>query len=134
MLTCGGSAKLLTSASGERGNRWSPGHTPVTVRGFSVAKLATSSLAKVVWQLRLVTTIGKTSTSGQTQATLTVASGAHSGQVFYRKTNFTCKPTQELAPFVVTKATAANSQRLVIYVEPAQDEPANNTKMTLVTA
>jgi hypothetical protein len=130
-----GAARIVASATGEKANRWAPGHTPVTLRGVAIAPLVTTAIVtKAKFSIRLVTGgNGKASVSGDQIATLTMASGSNQGKWRYRKLNTYVKPGTELAFVVTTKATQAMGCRVVAYVEPMWDEPGNNTRMTLVT-
>lgn len=124
---------LLGSTTGEKG-RVGLGHKYILKR-VAIVAYASSTTKKPVISIRLATTAGAASATGQQIRVLSFASTKAKGQVMMTTPmNTTVNFGQELLLDVTTAATKAFKFRASATIEPSWETPANNTKVSTATA
>lgn len=122
---------LVESADGTTGDKgfWGPAYQPVVVRGFAVVTRAVVCCAGEV-ALDKRPTAGD-DTSRSELDTLTIANATAAGKVIYVDgLNTKISPSEELVAEVTNATGAASALRIVAFVEPSPEVPANNTDMS----
>ena len=137
-ITAGGvvgpnSIPLNASGSGTRGTgRWSPGAVPHIIRNVGVIPLTTNVyVTKPVISFRTGNSGVTALTTGNQITTITLASVAAQGKPYYKSAllNTIVNPGSDVGVVLTTKATVAGRARIVLYVEPKWETPANLTRM-----
>lgn len=124
-----GTTAIAVSSTGDKVT-WGPGYTPMTLRAVAFCNAAAVDNAITIKGDKR-TVIGSDSGRGDGDAfTLTVPNPTSQGEVIYKDgLNVEILPTEEIVIEVTDAGTTGDKGRIVLFVEPRWDLPANNSMM-----
>jgi len=112
--------------------RWSPGLVPHVIRNVAVIPLTTAAFVTApVISFRTCNSGATTTATGNQITSVTLATAASSGKAFYKSTylNSAVSPGTDVVAVTTTLCTVNVVARIVLYVEPKWETPANNSRM-----
>ena len=113
---------------------WAPGLVPHIIRAVALVVTNTIGAAGVLKFDKRPTAGDNTGRGDGDVAVLNLATTHDAGEVVYKDgLNVLIKPGEEVVAEVTDVTAAADTGHVIIWVEPAWENPSNNTKMIATT-